>query len=151
MIFVVVEFTFCGFIDILSGEAMSLIYSLVAREQVVLVDYSSFNGNFSQVAVDVCLPLCRCSPKPTCPKLSDSSLLPTTPSTLSSKTDSSSSQWLKPTYSPSYAVWDEDSSQLPQKNTGLIFQSLRCGQKGKRSGSLPQGLQTDPAGVDGQV
>lgn len=83
---------------------MSLIYSLVAREQVVLVDYSSFNGNFSQVAVDVSLALCRCSPKPTCPKLSDSSRLPTTPSTLSSKTDSSSSQWSNPTYSPSYAV-----------------------------------------------
>jgi hypothetical protein len=32
-----------------------MIYSLVAREQVVLVDYSSFNGNFSQVAVDVLL------------------------------------------------------------------------------------------------
>lgn len=30
---------------------MSMIYSLVARERLVLADYSSFSGNFSQVAL----------------------------------------------------------------------------------------------------
>jgi hypothetical protein len=30
---------------------MSMIYSLVARENVVLTDYTSFSGNFSQVAL----------------------------------------------------------------------------------------------------
>ena len=41
-----------------------MIYSLVAREQVVLVDYTPHSGNFSQVALDVFLSLLRFSSKP---------------------------------------------------------------------------------------
>ena len=59
-----------------------MIYSLVSREQVVLVDYSAFSGNFSQVALEVILPSTRFSKKPIFPKLLDSLPLLTTASTL---------------------------------------------------------------------
>lgn len=74
-----------------------MIYSLVAREQVVLVDYSSFNGNFSQVAVDVICFTYRFSPRRIYQKLSDSLQLLTTAFIPLLRTDSFSLQWWNPT------------------------------------------------------
>ena len=51
---------------------MSMIYSLVAREKLVLVDYTSFSGNFSQVALEVSHSTCRSYKKQTSPRRSDS-------------------------------------------------------------------------------
>lgn len=36
-------------------SSLSMIYSFIAREQVVLTDYTSESGNFSQVALEVSL------------------------------------------------------------------------------------------------
>lgn len=69
--------------------SMSMIYSLVARDQVVLTDYSAHQGNFSQVSLEVSHRQRRSSARPTCPKPSDSTSLPTTASIPSSKNDSS--------------------------------------------------------------
>lgn len=41
------------FIYIFTFTRMSMIYTLVARERNVLTDYTSFSGNFSQVALEV--------------------------------------------------------------------------------------------------
>jgi hypothetical protein len=51
---------------------MSMIYALVARERLVLTDYSSFSGNFSQVAIEVRSSPRRSCRRPTSPRPSDS-------------------------------------------------------------------------------
>ena len=56
---------------------MSMIYSLVSRDQVVLTDFTPHSGNFSQVALDVHHPPFRSLPKLTCKKHLDSTPLPT--------------------------------------------------------------------------
>lgn len=51
---------------------MSIIYSLVARDKMVLADYSSFSGNFDTFAQQVALPSFRSSKRLTLIKSMDS-------------------------------------------------------------------------------
>lgn len=75
---------------------MSMIYSLVSREQVVLVDYSAFSGNFSQVALEVLHLSIRFLEKPIYQKLLDSLPLPTTAFTPMLKIDTYLWPWSNP-------------------------------------------------------
>ena len=64
---------------------MSMIYTLVAREKIVLTDYTSFSGNFSQVALEVLNKSYRSLGKQICLKLLDNMSLLITLFILSSR------------------------------------------------------------------
>ena len=58
--------------NLLTKSDMSMIYSLVARERLVLVDFTSFSGNFTQISQDVSPFTRRSYKRPTFPRPSDS-------------------------------------------------------------------------------
>jgi len=83
---------------------MSMIYSLVSREQVVLTDYTPHQGNFPQIALDVPQNSQRSLLRPTFPKHSDNMLQQTIHSTPTSKNGTSFWSWSSQAYIFSDAV-----------------------------------------------